>query len=252
MKRRTTMLLLRVIALSMATVIPVRPSSAQGPDLGGEMKHIEVRLVETELRAEVDPLVATPVLRDSGVAYAGGASVLNGSTFNAQYGWTVGGFWAPPIGAFVYIEQIDATPGLRVYAQGTYAPIFSTGGSSPRIRWNGAMLHNWYSTTTPGPHEATYLVYFGDAAATPLIGYQAATVTLHFQNELDTCPADFNGDTTVDVLDFLDFLNAFSACDAQQAPCPDAETDADINGDTTVDILDFLDFINEFSAGTCA
>ena len=54
-----------------------------------------------------------------------------------------------------------------------------------------------------------------------------------------TCIADFNGDGTVDTLDVLAFLNAFTAGDST----------ADINGDGTVDTLDVLAFLNAWTAG---
>jgi hypothetical protein len=63
------------------------------------------------------------------------------------------------------------------------------------------------------------------------------------------CIADTNADETIDVLDFLGFIEAFSRCDGQPAPCGWEGVDADINGDTVVDILDFLDFIDAFSTG---
>ncbi|MBX3317897.1 MAG: hypothetical protein KF902_13665 [Phycisphaeraceae bacterium] len=62
------------------------------------------------------------------------------------------------------------------------------------------------------------------------------------------CPADYNGDTAPDVLDFLDFLDDFGACVGQSGPCG-SWGNADINGDTVVDVLDFLDFLNEFASG---
>ena len=57
--------------------------------------------------------------------------------------------------------------------------------------------------------------------------------------EDDPCPADFNGDTTVNTLDFLAFLNAYTAGDPR----------ADFNGDTVVNTLDVLAFLNAFVAG---
>lgn len=54
-----------------------------------------------------------------------------------------------------------------------------------------------------------------------------------------SCPADFNGDGTVDTLDFLAFLNAFNAGDPA----------ADFNGDGSVNTLDFLGYLNAFAAG---
>ena len=69
------------------------------------------------------------------------------------------------------------------------------------------------------------------------------------------CPGDVNGDTFVDVLDFLDYFDAFGQCENQPAPCvpPGTTIDADFNGDTFVDVLDFLDFFDAFgsSEGPC-
>ncbi|MCW5775450.1 MAG: hypothetical protein KIS87_03255 [Phycisphaeraceae bacterium] len=53
------------------------------------------------------------------------------------------------------------------------------------------------------------------------------------------CPADFNGDTVVNTLDFVAFLNAFVA----------QSHTADFNGDTVVNTLDFVAFLNAFVAG---
>lgn len=40
----------------------------------------------------------------------------------------------------------------------------------------------------------------------------------------------------------------FSVCEGQAGPCG-SFGDADVNGDTTVDILDFLDFLDAFGTG---
>ena len=53
------------------------------------------------------------------------------------------------------------------------------------------------------------------------------------------CYADFNDDGTVNTLDFLAYLNAFSNGDPA----------ADCNDDGTVNTLDFLCFLNAFNAG---
>ena len=55
----------------------------------------------------------------------------------------------------------------------------------------------------------------------------------------DPCVGDFNGDGTVNTLDVLAFLNAWTA----------AEGSADINGDGTVNTLDVLAFLNAWTAG---
>lgn len=53
------------------------------------------------------------------------------------------------------------------------------------------------------------------------------------------CAADFNGDGTVNTLDFLAYLNVYNAGDAS----------ADLNGDGVVNTLDFLAFLNLFNEG---
>ncbi len=53
------------------------------------------------------------------------------------------------------------------------------------------------------------------------------------------CPADFNGDQVVDMLDYLDFLSAFAAGDIT----------SDHNSDGTVDFFDYLDFVASFANG---
>ena len=65
------------------------------------------------------------------------------------------------------------------------------------------------------------------------------TLTLTGPDCGTSCLADFNGDGTVNTLDFLEFLNAFSAGDPR----------ADFNGDDIVNTLDFLAFLNAFNAG---
>jgi hypothetical protein len=65
--------------------------------------------------------------------------------------------------------------------------------------------------------------------------------TLRVRIELDVRVGDrvdVNGDTTVDILDFLDFFSAFGMGDLF----------ADYNGDCEVDILDFLDFFEDFGS----
>ena len=64
--------------------------------------------------------------------------------------------------------------------------------------------------------------------------------------ESATDPGDVNGDTIVDIIDFLDFLAAFSVCENMAGPCIVNNVDADFNHDLYVDILDFLDFLDVF------
>ena len=66
--------------------------------------------------------------------------------------------------------------------------------------------------------------------------------------EPPACPADYNGDTSPDILDFLDFFDDFGSCEGLPAPCGSI-SNVDVNGDTFVDVLDFLDFIDAFGNG---
>ncbi len=61
--------------------------------------------------------------------------------------------------------------------------------------------------------------------------------------------ADYNGDTGVDVLDFLDFLDDYGQCDGLPTPCGNSGNPDQYNLDGVVDILDFLNFFDIF--GQC-
>jgi hypothetical protein len=102
-------------------------------------------------------------------------AVLAGKAHNVQYGWVASGLWSPPAGAAVWIEPLEASPGLEVYEGGRFMsentiramrfePIFGTDGSSPAWSWNGAMTHNAYAVRNPqqSTFHATYRVYMGD------------------------------------------------------------------------------------------
>ncbi len=61
-------------------------------------------------------------------------------------------------------------------------------------------------------------------------------------NRLDIgayCPADFNKDGAINILDYLSFMNAFAAADPQ----------ADFNHNGILDVLDFIAFQNAAAAG---
>jgi hypothetical protein len=57
--------------------------------------------------------------------------------------------------------------------------------------------------------------------------------------EIRPCPADFNGDATVNVADFFAYLAGFAAADPR----------CDENGDGSVNVADFLGFLALYSAG---
>jgi hypothetical protein len=102
-----------------------------------------------------------------------------------------------------------------------------------------------YKNPSGGAHDLyAATLFFGGWPAAPFASFYMG---LYGSNPRDCGPADFNADTTVDVLDFLDFINDFGLCENQPAPCGTI-ANADLGGDTIVDILDFLDFMDVFGA----
>ncbi|MCC6968828.1 MAG: hypothetical protein IT434_01275 [Phycisphaerales bacterium] len=228
--------------VAAALVYAVAPAAlAVDPHMGGEMKHVMVWRDGSSLETMIDETVPLPILTNYDETYSGAASVLNGTWYNSQYGWVVEGFWEVPPGASIWIERLSGTPGLSSYSGGTmttpaFTPIFGTAGSPARIMWDGRMLHNWYAATEPGPYEATYKVYFGDAGGTPLNGYTPSIVTLEWHLY---CPADFNHDMFVNGDDYDGFASAFDAADPA----------ADFNGDGFVNGNDYDEFAERFDQG---
>ena len=141
-------------------------------------------------------------------------SVLNGKVFSRRFGWddpnrgkTDGSAILDKIrtaygaDAGIWIEVIDQSVGLKSYlavgrfgvnaadtetvdpAVNGYTPIFGTGGSSPRWRWDGQMDHNSYAVprallTAPDQEfYATYRLYVGDSQGNPLANTPATTTT---------------------------------------------------------------------------
>lgn len=185
------------------------------------MKHADVTLVGSALVVRLDETVPTPQLRslapedqfDPNMPWA----ALEGTNHNFQYGWNPSGFWAPPSGAGVWVELLEATPGLLTYeaifpVSGTYDPLFGNSGSSLRWQWSGAMTHNAYAVVNPtrSRYEASYRVYIGDATTgEPTPGYEPAEVT--FQWVADVPLADFDDDGDIDGGDFLAWQRACGA-----------------------------------------
>jgi hypothetical protein len=82
--------------------------------------------------------------------------------------------------------------------------------------------------------------------------YNVLLYIANITGEADPCDAaDYNGDTFVDIQDFLDFFGDYGPCEFQTTPCPDALFDVDrYNPDGFVDIQDFLGFFDIF--GQCS
>lgn len=154
-------------------------AKAQFPTLGGPMKHILIAFDNNSIGLSFESPDEGPLtLHDYGETYSGAAAVLNDSAYNAQFGWLAGGFISLPPDGSIWIETLDATPGLETYDAFSFAPILGTDGSSDRWQWSGVMTHNWYAVRDYGFYEATYSVYIGDAVGQPMSGFAADSITL--------------------------------------------------------------------------
>lgn len=223
------------------------------------MKHADITLVGKTLSVQIDPTVETPLLRslkdpdefDPSLPW----SVLNDKAYNSQYGWNPSGFWFPPAGSAVWIEQLFATPGLEVYSTTLpvsfdYAPLFGTDQSDTKWKWQGFMVHNTYAVLHPllEQYEATYKVFFGNeitGEATP--GYQPAEVTFRFKAS-PLLAADFNADSMVDSEDQKIWQQHFGMTDSVTHLDGDSDLDNDVDG---ADLLRWQRF-HSFSQETLA
>jgi hypothetical protein len=219
-------------------------ASADVPTLGGPMVHIDVGFDGAALSVHKGSSDTLVLHMYPGETYDAPADCLNETMYNAQYGWVIAGAWTRPEGTTLWIEELDATPGLNVYAARTsaspYAPIFGTAGSPELALWNGMMAHNWYSTLQTGRYQATYRIYLGDASGNPADGYAAAEVRLDWTTGLP-CIADFDGSGTIAVSDIFAYLSAWFAGDAR----------ADLGSAPGNDVPDLFQFLSAWFGG-CA
>ncbi len=151
------------------------------PSLGGPMSHLLVSVFQQQVFLSFEsPSMSTVVMQD-GDGFGGDAGVLNGTGYNAQFGWLANGFVSIPPGSGVFVREIGGSPWLSVYSEFGFDPILGTAGSDPVWQWNGTMTHNWYATEVHGRHEVTYEVFVGDAGGNPLAGWTPGEITLAFE-----------------------------------------------------------------------
>jgi hypothetical protein len=189
-------------------VVVVKPSRGGGLDTNAPMVHVDLfyDYAVNQMRATLDTTKATPQLVPLPAGYTfdsrSNYSVLNGKSYNFQYAWNPGGVFTNPPGAAIWIECLNASPGLETYdgpgnkmisPPRSYAPIFGTAGSSTRWQWYGSMAHNSYAVLNPTNTlmSAQYRVYFGDAvtgARDAFANYGDATITLTWTLDLPLPP----------------------------------------------------------------
>ncbi|MCA9241391.1 MAG: hypothetical protein KDA37_14380 [Planctomycetales bacterium] len=213
MYRFVTTILLLQPAWGIAAYVNPTMGGGQITQGAAGMKHADISFLGGAISVVLDETVPTPVLRplEAGLQFDpdGVWGMINHHAYNFQYGWNPSVFDAyPPPGAWLWIEQLGASPGLKTYqqppAEPTGLPIFGTEGSSPRWRWSGEMTHNVYAVEAPrdSSYYATYRVYIGyDATGDPVSGYQPAEVTFNFTAE-GLLPGDYNADGAVRAADY--------------------------------------------------
>ncbi|GJM25275.1 MAG: hypothetical protein DHS20C16_16900 [Phycisphaerae bacterium] len=215
--------------------------------MGGAMKHLQVTVIDQVVSVSVDGDPNERLwLQDYNDTYPGAATVLDGLSYNGQYGWLIGGIVDIPPGAGVFVEAIEQSEGLMAFEQGTFDPIFETQGTDAVWQWDGFMTHNWYAAETCGKYEATYEIYVGDAAGDRLPGFASDVVTLFWQFVPETDLGDLDEDGDVDLLDFAEFQTCFTGSDASTMASHCGCFDFD--GDDDVDQSDFEVIESEFAS----
>lgn len=169
-------------ALPIALMLSASGALASSPTLGGPMSHLLITLFNNEIYLTFEsPSMSTVTMQDNAGDFTAGASTLNGSGYNGQFGWLANGFISLPPSSGIFVRTLNSSPHLRVYEETTFASILGTDGSDDVWRWDGTMTHNWYATDTHGEHLARYEVFVGDLAGNPLSGYTPATIDLRFE-----------------------------------------------------------------------
>ena len=118
------------------------------------------------------------------------------------------------------------------------------GGANHAGIWTGTS-ESWLDLHALLPPEFTSSVaeaIWTGPGKTLVVGYGENSATGRTEALLwteETCYADCDGNTTLDIFDFLCFQDLFTAADPA----------ADCDGNTTLDIFDFLCFQDAFSTG---
>ncbi len=189
-------------------LIVVNTARGGGLDTNAPMIHVDLfyDYTNNQMQATLDTSKGTPKLVPLPAGYTFDArsnyAVLNGKAYNYQYAWNPGGAFSLPEGAALWIECVNASPGLECYdgpgnkmisPPRTYAPIFGTEGSPAKWQWYGKMAHNSYCVLNPTNTVVTadYLIYFGDSltgSRENFMQYDDATMRLTWLIDLPIPP----------------------------------------------------------------
>jgi len=118
------------------------------------------------------------------------------------------------------------------------------GGANHACVWSGTS-ESWVDLHASLPPEFTDSIATGiwtGPGKTLVVGYGENSATGRTEALLwteETCYADCDGNTTLDIFDFLCFQDLFTAADPA----------ADCDGNTTLDVFDFLCFQDAFATG---
>ncbi|MFG0246819.1 MAG: hypothetical protein ACF8MF_12300 [Phycisphaerales bacterium JB052] len=168
--------------IPLTFALSVGTAAASTPTLGGPMSHLLITLFQNQVYLTFEsPAMSTVTMQGNEGDFVGGASVLNGMGYNAQFGWLANGFISLPPESGIFVRTLVSSPYLNVYEESTFDSILGTDGSDDVWQWDGTMTHNWYSTETHGEHWVRYEVFVGDLFGNPLDGYTSASIDLAFE-----------------------------------------------------------------------
>jgi hypothetical protein len=167
---------------------------------------------------------------------------FNSATANATFNLRVRDGAAPSSNAPVF-ETVLTAPGnnqfVTQFVDMTSANFNITAGSPFVMEVQGNNQGCWiigsYVDPNSGPPLYPEPLYLNGSRFVP--GWRIGFDTFVLAGS--SCDADFNGDTVLDLFDYLDFVAAFAA---------NVDT-ADYNGDTIIDLFDYLDFVADFAEG---
>ena len=194
-----------LLASASWAVAPPMPPATSGSGDGG-MKHALVSVSGTTVSVHIsepptDVAPASPVVMTSGhgVDYDPGKfDVLEGVSFNAQYGWLPGSALTLPTDRAIWIERTGAMQpagsAFHVYEGGmgmtndalmegmpywTMDEIYANDGD--QWQWDGRMQHDYYTADMPGSYAMSFRVYVGDLTGAEDVTYTPGTATLQFR-----------------------------------------------------------------------